>query len=359
MRRVLLACLLSCSLAVAAGAQAQDAGTDIPDVPVSAADAARAHDLALVVVRGVQPGPRLWKVTKGDHVLWILGTLSPLPKRMTWDSRRTEGLVASAQEVVTAPEVSLKSNAGFFATVAVLPSLIGLRDNPDGRKLRDVVPAELYQRWSPLKEKYIGGSRKVEGWRPLFAAIALYDAAIGKIGLSADSTIQKTVVKAAKRAKVKVTTPMVEVTVDKPRAAVKEFKKAGLDDLDCFRKTLDRIDADLGTMTARANAWSTGDVGTLRRLPFSDQMATCAAAVSRLQLEQTHGVGELDVRARKAWLDAVTGALDRNAVSFAMLPIARLLKSDGGYVARFRELGYTVEEPASTAPAEPAAAAMP
>src|SRR5262249_39937863 len=43
-----------------------------------------------IVVSGEQPGPGLWKVTKGDHVLWILGTLTPLPKRMTWRSGEIE-----------------------------------------------------------------------------------------------------------------------------------------------------------------------------------------------------------------------------------------------------------------------------
>ncbi|MGV7186159.1 TraB/GumN family protein, partial [Xanthomonas axonopodis pv. bauhiniae] len=43
-------------------------------------------DLEAMVVRGVQPGPGLWKVSKGDHVLWILGTLSPLPKDLEWQA---------------------------------------------------------------------------------------------------------------------------------------------------------------------------------------------------------------------------------------------------------------------------------
>jgi len=37
-----------------------------------------------LVVTGEQPGPGLWKVSKGDHVLWVLGTISALPKRMKW-----------------------------------------------------------------------------------------------------------------------------------------------------------------------------------------------------------------------------------------------------------------------------------
>ncbi|HEV7491247.1 MAG TPA: hypothetical protein VGO25_10600, partial [Rhodanobacteraceae bacterium] len=53
-----------------------------------------AAQLPTVVVTGEQPGPGLWKVTSGDHVLWILGTLSPLPKKMTWRSGEVEAIVA-------------------------------------------------------------------------------------------------------------------------------------------------------------------------------------------------------------------------------------------------------------------------
>lgn len=37
--------------------------------------------LAEVLVVGRQPGPGLWRVSKGDHDLWIFATLAPLPKR--------------------------------------------------------------------------------------------------------------------------------------------------------------------------------------------------------------------------------------------------------------------------------------
>src|SRR5688572_6175215 len=56
--------------------------------------------LETVVVSGVQPGPGLWKVSRGDHVLWVLGTLQPLPKRMTWEPREVVAKIESAQEVL-------------------------------------------------------------------------------------------------------------------------------------------------------------------------------------------------------------------------------------------------------------------
>ncbi len=342
MRHIFLAGMLAC--ACVADAMAQVAPT------AQAPGSANVRELESVVVRGVVPGPGLWKVSKGDHVMWVLGTLSPLPKDIAWDSRHVEAVIAKSQEVLSTPEVQVSMKTGFLGLglVMLLPSLIGLRNNPDGALLKDVVSPDLYARWSVLKAKYIGSSGKVEKWRPIFAALDLYDAAIDKAGLTDKSLVQKTVDAAAKRAGVKVTTPRVEVVVEDPRAAVKEFKASALDDRECFRKTLDRIDTDLGAMTARANAWSTGDIEALRSLPYTSQMAACAAAVSQAQLARKRGGGDLEVRAEQAWLDAATSALTNNRATFAMLPIANLLKSDG-YLSRLRASGYAVEEPAAKA----------
>jgi hypothetical protein len=159
--------------------------------------------------------------------------------------------------------------------------------------------------------------------------------------------VEKAVDRAAKRAGVKITTPSVAVTVDSPRAAVREFKATELNDIDCFRKTLDRIDSDLATMTARANAWSTGDLGALRKLPYADQMSACQAAVSGTQFTQTRGLDGISARAHQAWLDAAAIALEKNKVTFATLPIARLLNPEP-YLSRLRAMGYTIEEPVTT-----------
>jgi hypothetical protein len=300
--------------------------------------------LDTVVVTGSQPGPGLWKVSKGDHVLWILGTVSPLPRDIEWRSQEVDALIAGSQEVLTGPEIKISTNAGLFGSLALLPSLIGLRDNPDGKRLQDVVSADLYARWTELKQRYLGRSNRVEKWRPLFAALALYDAALDKSHLTGAGYVRKSVLKNAKRAHVVITTPSLELQIDQPRDAIKEFKSGTLDDSECFHKTLDRIATDLVTMTARANAWATGDIAALRKLPQSDQLAACAAAVSETNLARSRGMTDLDARAEKTWLDAADAALEHNASTLALLPMNHLLPQDG-YLARLKSKGYTIEAP--------------
>ena len=302
------------------------------------------RDLEAIVVTGVQPGPGLWRISKGEHVMWVLGTLSPLPRGMQWDSSAIEKAISQSQEVLFSPSVEINTDRGFFGNLALLPSALKARRNPDGKRLQDVVTPEQYARWQALKARYIGGDRGIEQWRPVFAALELYDRAIRKSGMSSRGLVGPTVTKLAKRHGVKVSNPKLTITIREPRQALKEFAKTSLDDLDCFGKTMDRIESDLGTMVARANAWAIGDVQTLRELPFGNQFTACSAAFSGAALARKHGVADMAGQMQDKWLSAAEAALARNPSTFATLPIAELLKSDG-YLARLEAKGYAVEAP--------------
>jgi len=301
-------------------------------------------DLDVVVVSGAQPGPGMWKVSKGDHVLWILGTLSPLPKRMEWISTDVEKTIAQSQEVIASPTVKLDSDIGVFRSMMLLPSLLRARRNPDGKRLQDVVPAGLYARWQVLKARYIGSDRGIEQWRPVFAAQELYEAAMRKSGLTQDSVVQPVVKKAARRHEVRVVPSEVTIDIKNPKAALKEFSDAALADTDCFAKTMSRIETDLDAMRARANAWAVGDLDALRALPDNDQYIACTRAFTETGLAQKLGISDIRTRVANTWLATAEAAIAKNASTFATLPISQLLKPDG-YLARLQAKGYAVEAP--------------
>lgn len=335
--RLRIPCVLLAGL-LAANAAAQDA----PE-PQTAGNTA---ELATIVVSGEQPGPGLWKVSSNDHVLWILGTLSPLPKDMAWRSKEVEDTIAASQVVLNPPRLRVNADVGFFGKLRLLPSLIGVRDNPDHKTLRQVLPPDLYTHWMALKDKYIGvgRGRNLETWRPIFAALELYKAAIDKTGLTRSDITGDVVKEAAKRAGIPVETPSIKFEVENPREAVNQFKDSSMDDLDCFRRTLDRIDSDVVNMAARANAWATADIETLRKLPDSDLRTACFAAVTNTELAREQGIADIDVRLQRAWLDAASAVLEKNASSFARLSIDDLLAPDG-YLAKLKAKGYAVEAP--------------
>src|SRR5262245_41645988 len=78
------------------------------------------QELDAVVVTGEQPGPGLWKVSKGDHVLWILGTPSVLPKDVIWRPAEVESTIATSQAFLMPGGVKFDFDKGFFQSIAGL-----------------------------------------------------------------------------------------------------------------------------------------------------------------------------------------------------------------------------------------------
>lgn len=334
MRLTLLVCWLSLSCAPLFAQSTVD--TPAAATPI--------RDLDVVVVSGVQPGPGLWKVAKGDHVMWVLGTQSPMPKKMQWVSRDVEQAVAQSQEVIWAPSFGVRVKAGVFQAITLLPKLVGARGNPDGATLQDVVPADMYARWRVLKAAYIGGDRGIEKWRPIFVAMKLWDEGIGDSGLTQKSAVWPVVGRLAKQHKLKQTSVSSYLVVTDAKAALNEFRASRLDDLDCFGKTMLRLETDLSAMQARANAWAIGDIEVLRALPYTDQSAACERAAMQAGVVTKRLDRDLDAELERKWFDAAEQALATNTSTFALLPMAELLKSDG-YLAKLQAKGYTVEAP--------------
>lgn len=110
---------------------------------------------------------------------------------------------------------------------------------------------------------------------------------------------------------------------------VKKFKKTTMDDLECFVKTLDRIEHDLNYMTVRANAWSTGEVAIIKSLPYVNERQACASTVLNSELAQEAGLIDIRSRLTKVWLDAAEKALQNNKSTFAIWPIIDLLDENG------------------------------
>lgn len=299
-----------------------------------------------VLVIGQQAGPGLWRVTHPEaaigHVLWILGTYGPLPKKMTWRSAELESVLAESQELLGPGSVDAK--VGPLGGVTLLPSLIGVRDNPNGQRLQDVLPPDLYARWLALKERYLDEDDDVERWRPIFAAQELYTEALEQTGFEPYGGVWPQVQKLARRAGVKVITPEVEFKVEKPRAAIREFKQTSLADVECFARTIQRLESDLELMRVRANAWATGNVARLRELAPVDRASACIGVVLDSQLMRDRGISELPERVGAAWVDAAEAALARNKSTVGVLSIEQILKPDG-LVARLKAKGYVVEDP--------------
>jgi hypothetical protein len=335
MRYVFASALLS--LALLGSVRAQSAASSSPSP-------GQVTNLAVTTVSGVMPGPGLWKVSKGDHVMWILGTLSPLPQRMQWESRDLEDVISHSQQVLLSPSIKPKIDVGFFGKLFLMPSAYSARKNDNGATLQQVLPAPMYARWLVLKQKYIGKDNGIERWRPIFAAQKLYHSAIKANDLSTSGGVQANIDALAKKYAVNETATTYEVVIEHPHDAIKTFKRSGIDDVGCFGRTLDSIEHDIPAITARANAWATGDLDALRKLPDSNRFGACVNAITDADFARKLGFADAPQKLEAVWLSAARTALNNNRQTFAMLPIDQLLSANG-YVGKLKAQGYRVELP--------------
>jgi hypothetical protein len=299
-------------------------------------------DVEQVVVFGIRPGPELWRVTNGENELWVLGTLQLLPKKMVWHSLIVEDVIADSQVMLMPPTAD--ADIGFFKSLSLMTSIIGIKKNPEGKKLKDVVPEELYSRWLILKKKYMGRDSGIEKTRPIFASQELFYKAIKKIGLVNDTKVQKKVRKLAKKNKLEFITPKLMIEIEKPKAAIKKFKKSEISDLECFSTTLDRLEGDLKVMLLRANAWADGDILQIKQQKYPDQNKACGNAFLNSEVVQDTDMKDIVPRLRAVWLESAIKSLKENKSTFAILPISNLI-GDNSYLDELSKLGYTVVVP--------------
>jgi hypothetical protein len=109
-----------------------------------------APTLEEVVVTGERAGPGLWHVYKGSAQLWILGAVSPLPKDMTWRSKQIETILDGTNQVLLAKPVEI----GVARALWLLITQRDLLLLGGGKKLKDVLPADLHARFAAQRAKF-------------------------------------------------------------------------------------------------------------------------------------------------------------------------------------------------------------
>lgn len=290
-----------------------------------------------VDVTGERPGPSLWRVSKGDHVAWLFGTLDPLPKKMIWRSREVETVIAQAQEVL-ASGPSVSADIGPIAIIRLYLQWRRTEKIPQKANLREWLPPPLYARFSVLKMRFDPHDRTIEELRPMFAARRLYERALGASELTSRNDIQAEVFRLARRHHVTIEHTSLKLT--NPRGILTEVGEIPRSaEVDCLDATVARLETDLDAMKARAQAWALGDVDELRRLPYPKQREVCTTTVAN-----SPQIRVLITRAASDWETALETSIAEHRTTFAMKPIYDLI-DPGGTLATLRAKGYTVEGP--------------
>ena len=286
------------------------------------------------MVTGERTGPGMWHIRHGSADVWLLGSLSPLPRGITWRSRQVEGLLANTSQVLVQKpfEISIPR------ILWVLLTERSLVLETHGKRLKDALPPELHQRFAALRSRYSDDPDKWEHYRPIIAVALLQQAAFHQAGLSMRMDLGASVRVLAKNAHVRV----------------EEVKMAGVGDmLDtlksmppatenlCVDASLVVTETGLPRLVARAQAWVDGNIERLRTLPVPSEVDACRDA-----LEGGHGVLDLIALMRRAWLAAIEKSLQGSGTTIAVVNWD-LLVDPGGLLDQLRAAGFEISAPAS------------
>jgi uncharacterized protein YbaP (TraB family) len=285
-----------------------------------------------IVVTAERAGPGMWRVHRGDASVWILGSISPLPRDITWRSKQVETVLERTSQVLVQKPIEISFPRILWMMVFDRKQfIIG-----GGKKLNDVVPPELHARFAAERSKVSDDANEWEKYRPIVAALFLQRAAFHKVNLSMRLDLGAALRELAKKHGVRI----------------EEVKVAGVSDMldalktmpaaterTCFEASLSPVETGLPRLVDRAQAWADGNVERIENTPDLEEVDACRNA-----LDAGKGAFDAISRVRQTWLDNVEKYLRSAGTTIAVVNLDLLLER-GGLLDQLRAKGYEIDAP--------------
>ncbi len=324
--RSLAALLLLLAAPALAQPPAEPAPPAAPPAAPSADESAVVQELLVV---GRRPGPALWRVTRGDAEVVILGGLSPIPHSLQWDHGRVERALQGAAMLFLPPSsahIGLLDAAGMFLRQGALKPA-------HGADMETALPLDLRARFDRDRDSLRLDPKRYRHWKPAVAGLLLLADARRAAGLSEDKP-GTTVAKMARAAH----TPVRVVGEFKAKPLFDAAAKmSDAQNLACLSAALDDIDREAGHAVPAAAAWAVGDLKGVRDNSSASLLDRCL-----LQLPSVQSVLEQGTRDAVSTIDA---ALKRPGRSVAVIDLTFLLRPNG-VLDRLKAQGAQIGVPA-------------
>jgi hypothetical protein len=290
-------------------------------------------------IESISPGPPMWKVSKGDHSLWIFAILTPLEAGINWRSEQVESVIARAQEYIYIKRPEQKLPANPFKLINGLRLAMQIRNNPDEKRLDAVIPADLYSRFSQLVQTY--QIPDMETIRPYYGADSLRGYAVIANQLTEDHGVGYNIGllvgnnPSIKQTPIHLGPEFLDYDFIKESAERMAAGGSLDDEINCLKLSVDSVETDMDGMRLRAQAWAEGNVNALREhLDVIHAVDVCEQVL----------FGDLAKETDSHLLAAAETALSNNVTTFAALELDQLIDADG-LLEKLRAKGYTIEEP--------------
>lgn len=315
MKRWVLGLALICAAGVARAEPEQPVTDWVPD--------------ETVVVTGQSAGPAFWHIKKGDAEIFILGTVSPMPKGLAWNKDHVAEVIKGARVVLTAP----KASAGFFETSWFLLTHRGLLSMPDDKKLDEILPPDLKRRFDTERSALNMKGSDFDDDPPILAAIRLQDEYTKVHHLVRDEPWD-TVKKVARDNRV----PMRPIGEYGALGLVKEMLRLPQSgQLLCLSESVDFAHHASQHNSALSEAWAVGDIKGIKAHFVPSQFEGC--------IKQSAQFGKFVDRAVADYLKEIRLALAKPGKTVMLADIGSLLRQTG-VADELRKEGIVIEGPA-------------
>jgi len=277
-----------------------------------------------VVVRA--PAPRLWKLTKGNATVYVLGSVEPLPKGLIWNSGQVGRILSGANRLLTPPV----GTVGAFGAIEALTA----SHLPGGRTLDQDLPPDLATRLRAVLVRLNRNQDSLNTYKPGWAALDL-ERSVRRSGDVTEDEPVETLKRLAREKKVTVremgrydVTPVLKQLENLPdQEGVAALKLA-----------VESAEHQLDNGAKIGRAWADGNLHDLRRAQGPD--ATMAALIEVTPLGKAWAA-----RAEQDALKSIDAALELPGVSVTVMGINQFAKT-GGLIDQLRAQGVQVTEPA-------------
>ena len=284
-------------------------------------------DVTEVVVRVKVAGPAMWKLTRGQSNVWVLGTLAETPENLTWDTTRLKRLLKGARYVI----VPGFSRGGSVAGRRWLKG----SELPTGTYLDDLVSAPDYARFEKAVARTPGLRASDYTYKiPMRAGMELFSDTLAQNHIRRYAVMRQVTALAANAG----VESRIAYTVNADTLSDQWLKLDAEANRTCFNTFLDGIDYNLTVLPGLAQAWAQGDVKTALSQYRDSAILTC-------NLSTPEWGQQYDALFIGGMTTAIEEALKTPGKSLAVVPFSDLLRKDG-VLDRLRAAGVVVTSPA-------------
>ncbi|MEL7480521.1 MAG: TraB/GumN family protein [Pseudomonadota bacterium] len=305
--RQILTVLMALGLLTACGGEAADS-TNAPPVADEVADGA--------------VGPALWTVSDEDTTLYLLGTVHVLRPEIDWLTPQIREALEASDTVYFEADVDSPA-----AQEALTRAVTELGLYTDGSTLRDLLADPDEQEVAETAELLGLPFAGINNFRPWFAAIALSDVHLNRLGFSRDEGVEQVLGAEVERLGQDV---RYFETGAEQISLLSSISEAAQIDMLVF--TAEQIEDDPNFLDRMVAEWVEGDVETLGALIATDQ---------------AFGAGEaydIMLAGRNArWADTLTTLMDEEAGTFFIAVGAAHLVGEDSVQVLLEGRGLTVD----------------